>query len=54
MPNPLKMYNENSIGTEVTKPDESSMRGAKNKVNIIMVFTTIVTLALRLLLLVLK
>ena len=54
MPNPLKMYNENRNGTEVTKPDESNIRGAKNIVNIIMVFMTIVALAFLLLLIVLK
>jgi len=54
IPNPLNIYSAKSIQTLVTNPDESSINGVKNKDNIISVFTTIVELAFRLLLWVLK
>jgi len=43
-----------SNGTDVIIPEESVTKGAKNNVNIIIVFITIVALAFRLLLWVLK
>jgi hypothetical protein len=54
IPNPLNMYSKKSIQTAVTIPDESTIRGVKNKDNIIIVFTTMVVLAFRPLLWVLK
>jgi hypothetical protein len=54
IPRPLKIYNKKSIQTAVTIPDASTISGIKNKDNIIKVFTTMVALAFRLLLCVLK